>query len=226
MGPHLLHFHGGEHFPDDLAPDENGLVAMGGWLTESVLVEAYSKGIFPWYIGPPVMWFSPDPRAVLYPQDLHVSRRLARVLRQGRFEVRFDTDFDAVIDGCAEAPRPGQEGTWIDEEFKAAYRRLFRRHLVHCVAVYREGKLAGGLYGVSLGRVFFGESMFHRVPDASKVALVHLVDWVRQREFALIDCQARTGHLERMGAVEVPREEFLRQLRRALQHPTRQYTWR
>lgn len=228
MFPHIVRCRGGAYFPPDpadLEPDENGLVAVGGRLAEEVLVEAYSKGIFPWFNGPPVMWFSPDPRAVLYPQNLRISRRLARTLRQGRFTVRFDTDFDRVIEGCAAAPRPGQDGTWIDGEFLAAYRRLFRRRLVHCVAVYRQGELAGGLYGVSLGRAFFGESMFHRVPDASKVALVHLVEWVRRRGFAFIDCQVRTAHLAGLGAVEIPRREFLRQLREALRHPTHRYLW-
>ncbi len=227
--PHLVRLRGGSYFPADpaeLEPDENGLVAVGGRLDEEILVEAYSKGIFPWFDGPPLMWFSPHLRTLLDPAGLRVSRRLARTLRQGRFTAALDADFDGVIEGCAAAPRPGQGGTWIDAGFVAAYRRLHRRGLAHCVAVYRDGELAGGLYGVSLGRAFFGESMFHRVPDASKVALVRLTEWTRARGFAFIDCQVRTEHLAGLGAVEVPRAEFLRRLEEALRHPTLQGPWR
>lgn len=213
-------------FPADLAPDADGLIAIGGDLSERVLLEAYRKGIFPWFNAPPLMWFSPDPRAVLFPEAFHASRRLQRTLRQGRFSVRFDRDFERVMLGCAVVPRPHEQGTWIDSGFIAAYTRLHRRHIAHCVAVYLEGKLAGGLYGVSLGRLFFGESMFSLVPDASKVALAHLVAWARKRDFLLIDCQVRTGHLERLGAVEIPRSRFLELLALGLASPDHHYPWR
>jgi len=212
-------------FPEGLEPDENGLIAVGGDLSEAVLIEAYGKGLFPWMDAPPLLWFSPDPRLVLYPQDFHLSRRLARVLRQGRFSVRFDEDFEGVISACASVPRPGQRGTWIDERFKQAYTRLYRRHLVHCVSAKREGTLCGGLYGLSLGRIFFGESMFSLLPNASKVALFHLVEWVKQRQFILIDCQASSEHLLGLGAVEIPRSLFHAHLREGLKFPTLDYPW-
>jgi leucyl/phenylalanyl-tRNA--protein transferase len=212
-------------FPDHLRPDADGLIAIGGDLSERVLLEAYRKGIFPWFNAPPLMWFSPDPRAVLFPDALHVSRRLERTLRQGRFTVRFDRDFEQVMLGCAAVPRPYDQGTWIDAGFITAYSRLHQRYIAHCVAVYLGEALAGGLYGISLGRLFFGESMFSLVPDASKVALVHLVDWVRRRDFLLIDCQVRTEHLERMGAVEIPRARFLDLLARGLEYPDHRYSW-
>jgi leucyl/phenylalanyl-tRNA--protein transferase len=161
----------------------------------------------------------------LFPDALHVSRRLERTLRQGRFTVRFDRDFEQVMLGCAAVPRPHDQGTWIDAGFITAYSRLHQRYIAHCVAVYLGEALAGGLYGISLGRLFFGESMFSLVPDASKVALVHLVDWVRRRDFLLIDCQVRTEHLERMGAVEIPRARFLDLLARGLEYPDHRYSW-
>ena len=213
-------------FPDDLEPDAEGLIAIGGDLSERVLLEAYRKGIFPWFNAPPLMWFSPDPRAVLFPSGFHASRRLQRTMRQGRFAVRFDRDFEQVMLGCAAAPRPQEQGTWIDAGFIAAYTRLHRRHIAHCVAVYREGQLAGGLYGVSLGGLFFGESMFSLLPDASKVALAHLVAWVRKRDFLLIDCQVPTEHLERLGAVRIPRAHFLELLARGLAASNHYYPWR
>jgi len=154
-------------FPDGLQPDADGLIAIGGDLSERVLREAYRRGIFPWFNAPPLMWFSPDPRTVLFPERFHVPERLARTLRQGRWEVRFDRDFEQVMIGCANVPRRHEQGTWIDRHFLAGYTRLHRRHLAHCVGVYEQGRLCGGLYGVSLGRIFFGESMFSLVPNAS-----------------------------------------------------------
>jgi leucyl/phenylalanyl-tRNA--protein transferase len=213
-------------FPDHLRSDADGLIAVGGDLSERVLLEAYCKGIFPWFNAPPLMWFSPDPRAVLFPDAFHVSRRLERTLRQGRFTVRFDRDFERVMLGCAAVPRPHEQGTWIDAGFIVAYSRLPRRHVSHCVSVYLDEELVGGLYGVSLGRLFFGESMFSLAPDASKVALAHLVAWVRRRDFLLIDCQVRTEHLERMGAVEIPRARFLELLAQGLRYADHHYPWR
>jgi leucyl/phenylalanyl-tRNA--protein transferase len=213
-------------FPDGLIPDAHGLVAVGGELSDRVLLEAYSKGIFPWFNAPPLMWFSPDPRTVLFPEKLHVPHRLARQLRQGRFRVAFDRDFAEVMLGCAATPRAHEQGTWIDRHFLAAYTRLHRRHITHCVAVYcEEGRLCGGLYGVALGGIFFGESMFSRLPNASKIALVHLVDRLKGLGFLLIDCQARTEHLIRLGAEEVPRARFLELLAEGLRLPDHRYDW-
>lgn len=212
-------------FPEHLEPDEDGLIAIGGDLSERVLLEAYRKGIFPWFNAPPLMWFSPDPRTVLFPERFHVPQRLGRLLRQGRLEVRFDQDFEQVMIGCATVPRRNEPGSWIDRHFVAGYTRLHRRHLAHCVAVYQEGLLCGGLYGVSLGRIFFGESMFSLLPNASKVALAHLVSWVRARGFLLIDCQARTEHLLRLGAEEIPRARFLELLRQGLSQPDLAFPW-
>jgi leucyl/phenylalanyl-tRNA--protein transferase len=213
-------------FPDTLVPDEHGLIAVGGELSEAVLREAYSKGIFPWFVGPPVMWFSPDPRAVLFPEELHVSRRLARTLRRGELSVRFDSDFDRVISLCASVPRPGQDGTWICDAIRGAYSRLYRRGLAHCAAVYREGELCGGLYGISLGRVFFGESMFSLAADASKVALYHLVKRLKEDNFLFIDCQVPSSHLESLGVRSIPRGRFLELLRRGLAFPDAGGAWR
>jgi leucyl/phenylalanyl-tRNA--protein transferase len=213
-------------FPDGLEADEHGLIAVGGTLSEHVLLEAYGKGIFPWFVGPPVMWFCPDPRLVLYPEQFHLSRRLARTLRQGRFRVELDRDFEQVIVRCATVPRKHEDGTWIDGHFLAAYTHLHRKHITHCVSVYQDGELCGGLYGLTLGRAFFGESMFALRPDASKVAFYHLVKWLRGRGFHFIDCQVRTEHLVSLGAVEIPRERFLGELREALKAPSHHYPWR
>ena len=222
---YLLNPYADPVFPDFLEPDETGLIAVGGNLSERVLLQAYSKGIFPWVVGPPIMWFSPDPRLVLYPDDLHVPKRLARDLRSRRFSVDFDRDFEKVISCCASVARKHQNGTWIDEEFIAAYCNLHRKYLAHCVSVYKEGVLCGGLYGVSLGRVFFGESMFSLEPNASKVALYYLAEWVKKRGFLFIDCQVPSEHLLNLGAVEIPRAVFLENLARGFSWPTHDYRW-
>lgn len=212
-------------FPDFLTPDETGLIAVGGELSERTLIEAYAKGIFPWFVGPPIMWFSPDPRLILYPQDFHLYKRLARIIRKGNFSVRFDTDFERVITLCAQVPRKDQDGTWIDEEIKSAYIELHKKYLTHCVSVYREGELCGGLYGVSLGRIFFGESMFALKPDASKIALYYLVEWLKKRNFLFIDCQVPSEHLLKLGAVEIPRPEFIAGLKEGLAYPNLDFHW-
>ena len=213
-------------FPDWLRPDENGLIAVGGDLSERVLVEAYGKGIFPWFNGPPLMWFSTDPRPVLYPERVAVSKRLERILRQGRFEVHFDRDFEKVVFFCGTVPRPNQEGSWIDRSFFEAYTRLhYERYITHCVSVYREGVLCGGLYGLTLGRVFFGESMFFLQTNASKVALVYLCRQLERRGFLMIDCQQVTPHILSMGAVELSRVEYLQLLQKGLQAPHHHYRW-
>ena len=199
-------------FPDvDLAMrDPDGLLALGGDLSIPRLLHAYRLGIFPWF-GPrqPILWWSPDPRLVLYPRDLHISRSLAKTLRRGRFHVTLDRNFKAVIEQCG-APRRGQTGTWITPEMQAAYIDLHTAGYAHSVECWLDGELAGGLYGVAIGLIFFGESMFARVADASKVAFVQLVRQLQRQGFRLIDCQVHTPHLASLGAVSIPRREFVR----------------
>ena len=196
--------------------DPNGLLAAGDDLSPARLLAAYRNGIFPWYsAGQPVLWWSPDPRMVLHTAELRVSRSLAKAVRQQVFEVRVDTAFDAVMRACAE-PRPEQGGTWITDDVLAAYGRLFRAGYAHSVESWRDGELVGGLYGVSIGRMFFGESMFARATDASKVALVHLVRQLRDWDFPLIDCQQETGHLASLGARPIPRQVFAEALLRLI----------
>ena len=193
--------------------DENGLVAVGGDLRPQQLLRAYRAGVFPWYDeGDPVCWWSPDPRAIFELDGLHVSRRLARTLRSARFRVTVNQDFAGVIRGCADRP----EGTWITADMIAAYERLHRLGHAHSINVWHGDELAGGLYGMALGGFFAGESMFSRKSDASKVALVYLVDRLRQRGFRLFDIQLLTEHTARLGAIEIPRDEYLARLRRAL----------
>ncbi|HEY2590259.1 MAG TPA: leucyl/phenylalanyl-tRNA--protein transferase [Steroidobacteraceae bacterium] len=204
-----------ERFPPlERALDEPpGLLAAGGDLSAPRLLAAYRRGIFPWYSpGQPVLWWSPDPRAVLFPDEFRCSRSLAKTLRNGGFETRIDDDFTAVIEGCA-APRPSSAGTWITREMRSAYLELHRQGHAHSIETYLEGRLAGGLYGVRLGGVFFGESMFSREPDASKVALARLVDLCRTDGIAVIDCQLSSRHLESLGSRLVPRSEFQALLR-------------
>ncbi|RTZ97437.1 MAG: leucyl/phenylalanyl-tRNA--protein transferase [Deltaproteobacteria bacterium] len=211
--------------PPDLAMKE-GLLAVGGDLSVSRLLLAYANGIFPWYSsGEPILWWSPDPRLVLYPGELTLSRRLNRTLRQGRFQVTCDRAFEQVIRKCASVPRSDQDGTWITEEMIFAYTELHRAGFAHSIETWQNSRLVGGIYGVSLGRCFFGESMFHRVSDASTVALVSLVRQVAEWHFDLIDCQVTTNHLLRMGAREISRDRFLRQLNRSLKYPTRRGKW-
>lgn len=187
----------------------NGLLAAGGGLSVGRLIDAYARGCFPWFSeGEPVLWWSPDPRMVLFPPDLHVSRSLERRMRRGGYEVRADTAFADVVEGCA-APRTDDSGTWITDEMKTAYRQLHAAGYAHSIETWIDGALAGGLYGVAIGRAFFGESMFTRIPDASKIAFVHLVRYLERQQFGIIDCQMRTAHLARFGAREIPRREFL-----------------
>ncbi|MDX9740864.1 MAG: leucyl/phenylalanyl-tRNA--protein transferase [Gammaproteobacteria bacterium] len=201
-------------FPDvSLALTEPaGLLAVGGSLAPDCLLRAYRSGIFPWYEeGQPILWWSPDPRLVLFPERLRVSRSLRKTLRNGGFEVGFDRDFPAVIRACGEPRAPGT-GTWITREMIAAYERLHRLGHAHSVEVWHEGRLVGGLYGVALGRVFFGESMFHRRTDASKVAFVALVSRLSAAGFEMIDCQMETAHLRSLGAETLPRAVFIEKL--------------
>lgn len=213
-------------FPPPELAEDTGLLAVGGDLRPERLLLAYSTGIFPWYEdGLPILWHSPDPRMVLRADELVVGRSLRKTLRRGRYQVRLDTAFADVIGACAEVPRPGQHGTWITDEMRAAYVELHRQGYAHSAEAWLDGRLVGGLYGVSLGGAFFGESMFARAADASKVAFVTLVDQLRRWDIGLIDCQVHTEHLERFGATEWPRERFLAALAAALEKPTRPGPW-
>jgi leucyl/phenylalanyl-tRNA--protein transferase len=195
--------------------DETGLVAIGGDLRPARLLEAYRNGVFPWYDADlPVLWWSPDPRAIFEIGALHVSRRLRRTIRSGRFTLTVNQDFAGVIRGCAD--RAG-DGTWITADMIAAYERLHRLGHAHSVEAWHQGELAGGLYGVAIGGFFAGESMFARVRDASKVALAFLMDRLAERGFQLFDIQMRTEHTARLGAIEIPRDEYLRRLAQALE---------
>jgi len=211
--------------PPELA--EDGLLAIGGDLSVDRLILAYSQGIFPWYSeGQPILWHSPDPRMVLLAEDLHVPKSLAKLQRQQRFAIAFDTAFADVIEACAKARRPGQRGTWITRAMKRAYAALHVAGYAHSIEARLDGELVGGLYGVSLGAAFFGESMFARVPEASKLAFVTLVARLREWGITLIDCQVHTDHLARFGAVEWPRARYLAALREAVGRPTRLGPWR
>jgi leucyl/phenylalanyl-tRNA--protein transferase len=201
-------------FPDPRLADADGLVAIGGDLSVPRLLLAYRSGIFPWTIAP-ITWWSPNPRAIFELDQLHVSHSLAKVIRQGVFQHTRDRAFREVMAGCA-APAPGRRDTWITSEFIEAYTRLHEQGHAHSVECWQAGKLAGGIYGVSLGGFFAGESMFHRVTDASKVALHHLVQHLRERSFALFDIQMVTPATRQLGAVELPRSEYLKRLAAAV----------
>ncbi len=214
-------------FPSPESAGRDGLLAVGGDLSPERLELAYSMGIFPWYHeGQPILWHSPDPRMVLEPSALHVSHSLRRLARRGPFEVRLDSDFSAVIRACAEVPRADGAGTWITGEMIDAYCRLHERGRAHSAEAWEDGVLVGGLYGVSLGACFFGESMFTLRPNASKVAFVALVRQLAAWDFALVDCQQNTEHLARFGAVDWSRKRFLAALASALEVPTRHGVWR
>jgi len=203
----------------------NGLLAAGGDLSLARLLAAYQQGIFPWYSpGEPILWWSPDPRMVLLPEAFKLRRSLAKRLRRRDYEVRVDSAFPAVMAACAE-PRPGQAGTWISAEMQAAYARLFAAGFAHSVETWQGGQLVGGLYGVALGRIFYGESMFSRARDASKIALAHLVVQLRRWDFGLIDCQMETTHLASLGAQPIPRGEFRRRLEALLHLPGKSGGW-
>jgi leucyl/phenylalanyl-tRNA--protein transferase len=192
--------------------EPNGLLAVDGDLSPARLIQAYSRGIFPWFAeGEPILWWSPDPRMVLFPAELKVSRSLRKTLRHGRYEVRTDTVFRQVMGGCAE-PRNDQPGTWITPAMIDAYTHLHEIGIAHSVETWIDGELAGGLYGVALGKMFYGESMFSRRTDASKIAFVHLVRQLARWGFGMIDCQMKTAHLASLGAREISRDEFIRRL--------------
>jgi leucyl/phenylalanyl-tRNA--protein transferase len=192
--------------------DPNGLLAVGGDLTKERILAAYRQGIFPWYEeSQPILWWSPQPRAVLYPDQVYINRSLRKALRRADYSVSFDTAFNEVIEGCAELS-PKRQGTWITDDMHAAYQGLHRAGWAHSVEVWRDGELIGGLYGMAIGQVFFGESMFSREANASKIALVHLCGQLQKWGYPLIDCQVGNDYLDSMGAQEISRENFKQHL--------------
>lgn len=217
---------------DDFPPLEralaepSGLLAAGADLSPARLLTAYRSGIFPWYgKDQPVLWWSPDPRMVLFPAEFRMPRSLAKRLRRRDYEIRTDTAFETVMRACA-APRAGDAGTWITPDMMAAYCELHRLGHAHSVETWIDGELAGGLYGIALGRAFYGESMFTRAPDTSKIALAHLVRQLTRWQFGMIDCQMNTAHLAHFGAREIPRSEFSRRLAELVNYPSSAAGWR
>jgi len=205
-----------EHmFPDvsRALTEPNGLLAAGGDLSPQRILTAYQLGIFPWTSpDEPLLWWSPDPRMVLFPDQIRITRSLAKTLRNAAYEVRLDSAFDEVMLACANAPREGQNGTWISDEMREAYGTLHRMGFAHSVETWIDGQLAGGLYGMAIGKAFYGESMFARVRDASKIALAHLGAHLKTRSFGIIDCQMETAHLASMGALPISRRDFTARL--------------
>jgi leucyl/phenylalanyl-tRNA--protein transferase len=203
----------------------NGLLAAGGDLSPQRLIAAYRCGIFPWFNeGDPILWWSPDPRMVLFPPELKISRSLRKTLKKANYTIRADSAFNQVVRACAE-PRKERPGTWIHDEMIAAYTALHEMGLAHSIETWMEGELVGGLYGVAQGKMFFGESMFSRTTDASKVAFVHLVRHLERRGFKMIDCQMKTAHLASFGAREISREEFSLKLKELVNYPERVDKW-
>ncbi len=218
---------GDEDFPPaaDALDEPDGLLAAGGDLSPRRLLTAYVQGIFPWYSArSPILWWSPEPRAVLWPADLHVSRRLARTLRKTDLRFSADSAFDAVIAGCA-AARSNSPGTWITSDMIEAYRRLHEMGWAHAFEAWVGDDLVAGMYGLAIGRVFFGESMFTRIDNASKAVFVRAVEYLKARSFELIDCQMRSGHLQTLGATTLPRPEFIAHLERLCDSPGRPGHW-
>lgn len=214
------------HFPNPRDAGEEGLLAYGGDLNPNRILKAYRNGIFPWFNpDDPILWWSPNPRMLLYPQDFKTSKSFRRVLRNKGFEVKFDSNFEAVIDYCGEVPREGQEGTWITNEMKEAYLELHHMGFAHSVETYYEGALVGGLYGIAMGGGFFGESMFSLVPNASKVAINALSNICVKRGYDFIDCQVETPHLIKWGAKLVERDTFLDELEETLKKSTDFGSW-
>lgn len=214
------------YFPPVSRASSEGIVAIGGDLSEQRLLLAYQSGIFPWFSeGEPIIWWSPDPRFVLYPSQIKVSKSMQQLFRKQVFEVTFDKDFEQVILNCKEIKREGQRGTWITDEMVEAYCRLHRKGFAHSVEVWQEHTLVGGLYGLSLGNCFFGESMFTKVSNASKYGFITLTKRLEQKGFSFIDCQVHTEHLESLGATFISRKNFLHQLQEALKQTTLQGDW-
>jgi leucyl/phenylalanyl-tRNA--protein transferase len=213
-------------FPAPELADEDGLLGVGGDLSPERLLIAYANGIFPWYSkGEPIMWWSPEPRCVLHPDRLKVSTSLRQALKKEDYDIRFDTVFADVIRECSTTPRKGQRGTWITKEMQQAYIRLHELGFAHSTEVFMDGELVGGLYGVSIGLTYSGESMFHRKPEASKIALFHLAARLKEWGYPLIDCQVTNKHLLSLGAEEMPRKEFLKQVKKNREKKGREGTW-
>lgn len=213
-------------FPHPSLAEPNGLLAVGGDLSPERLILAYQNGIFPWYSsGSPILWWCPSPRPVLFPEDLRVGRSLRKTIRREPYRITMDQAFEDVVQACATIPRPNQDGTWITAEMQAAYQELHELGIAHSVEAWEDDSLVGGLYGVSLGGAFFGESMFARRGDASKLAFVRLVLQLASWRFRLIDCQVETEHLHRFGARDLPLDGFLKRLDSALALPTRRGQW-
>lgn len=213
-------------FPAPEQADQHGIVAIGGDLSRKRLIKAYQSGIFPWpHEGLPTLWFCPDPRFVLKPAQLVINESFNKTLRRSSLSIKADNNFSAVIEKCAEKKRKDQDGTWISDDMMQAYLDLYLHGLAHSIEAYDQDRLVGGLYGISLGAIFFGESMFFEQKDASKICLAtlaaHLLDW----QFSLIDCQVYSHHLEKLGAFSMPRDEFLRHLRTGQKSPTKKGPW-
>lgn len=214
-------------FPSAELADDDGLLAIGGDLSPMRLLTAYANGIFPWYSeDEPLMWWSLDPRLVIRPGEMRVSHSLRQSLRSGKFEVRIDTNFRSVMRHCADTPREGQDGTWIMDEMVEAYCKLHEMGFAHSFETYQDGQLVGGLYGIAIGKAFFGESMFHTVSDASKVAFYHLHQFLQPNGFRLIDCQQETPHLISLGAYPIPRQDFLIELESLVTEPSLIGKWK
>ncbi len=214
-------------FPSSHLASENGILAVGGDLSEERLLTAYRQGIFPWYSqGDPIIWWSPDPRLVIYPDEIKISRSLEKIIKKDVFDITIDTAFEKVIRSCAEVRLKKNEDTWILEDMIKAYCRLHGSGYAHSVEVWFDGELAGGLYGVSMGKCFFGESMFTRKSNASKVAFVKLVEYLEKNSFGIIDCQIESEHLLSFGARLIPRALFLQQLEQFLDEPTIKGKWK
>ena len=214
-------------FPSAELADDDGLLAIGGDLSPMRLLTAYANGIFPWYSeDEPLMWWSLDPRLVIRPGEMRVSHSLRQSLRSGKFEIRIDTNFRSVMRHCADTPREGQDGTWIMDEMVEAYCKLHEMGFAHSFETYQDGQLVGGLYGIAIGKAFFGESMFHTVSDASKVAFYHLHHFLQRNGFRLIDCQQETPHLISLGAYPIPRQDFLIELESLVTEPSLIGKWK
>jgi leucyl/phenylalanyl-tRNA--protein transferase len=213
-------------FPNPTLSNSDGLLAVGGDLSPQRLLLAYQMGIFPWFNeGDPILWWSPNPRTVLYPKDLKIAKSMKQLLKNNRFQCTVDTCFERVIDECSLVPRKDQSGTWITEDMKNAYIYLHELGYAHSVEVWQQGELVGGLYGVSLGKLFFGESMFAKTSNASKFGFISFVEKLKERGYVLIDCQVHTDHLESLGAVEIPKKMFLDYLAANTHEPTWKGKW-
>ena len=213
-------------FPSAELAEKDGLLAIGGDLSPLRLLNAYANGIFPWFDeDQPILWWSLDPRLIIRPGGMKISKSLRHTINSRKFEVKIDTNFRSVMKHCAEMPREGQDGTWILDEMVEAYCLLHELGFAHSFETYLDGKLVGGLYGVSIGKAFFGESMFHTVSDASKVAFYHLHQFLQSHDFKLIDCQQETDHLKSLGAYTIPRHDFLIELENLVTEPSLIGNW-